>query len=64
MKKFYPLIITIALISILVAFVISFSFMVANTIDQAGGPREIIVEAGKEIKSIIDDINKKEKGED
>ena len=40
-------------------FLVTTIYNCVHTIDEAGGLRTIVVESGKEIKSIINDINKK-----
>ena len=57
---------TVMLIVILIAtfiFVISFSMLIhkfSNEVKSRGGARQVIVDMGKEVKSVLDDINKEE----
>jgi len=61
---------TVMLMVILIAtfiFVISFSMLIhefSNEIKSRGGARQVIVDIGKEAKSVLDDINKEESKEE
>jgi len=51
------------MVSVALIFVISFSMLVHEFNDEVkncGGARQVIVDIGKEVKSVLDDINKEE----